>query len=85
MRSDIVQLPANVGVISARTNRETAATRRSSGGSARWAGDSGCPVAEPQIRLPHLHRGRHLAAKMLVRELGVGAMPQLWSSLSGQQ
>jgi hypothetical protein len=26
MRSDIVQLPANVGVISARTNRETAAT-----------------------------------------------------------
>jgi hypothetical protein len=26
MRSDIVELPANVGVISARTNRETAAT-----------------------------------------------------------
>jgi hypothetical protein len=38
----------------------------------------------PRKRLA-TRKGVNMAAKTLVRERGVGAMPQLWSSLSGPQ
>jgi Pyridine nucleotide-disulphide oxidoreductase, dimerisation domain len=39
-------------------------------------------VAELQLAFPAFTEGVGMAAQMLVRELGVRAMPQLWSSLS---
>jgi pyruvate/2-oxoglutarate dehydrogenase complex dihydrolipoamide dehydrogenase (E3) component len=39
-------------------------------------------VAELQLAFPTFTEGVGMAAQMLVRELGVRAMPQLWSSLS---
>jgi pyruvate/2-oxoglutarate dehydrogenase complex dihydrolipoamide dehydrogenase (E3) component len=39
-------------------------------------------VAELQLAFPTFTEGVAMAAQMLVRELGVRAMPQLWSSLS---
>jgi hypothetical protein len=85
MRSDIVQLPANVGVIRRERAGRPPRSRMSSGGSAGWAGDSACPVAGLQFAFPTFTEGATMAAKMLVGELGVGAMPQLWSTLSGPQ
>jgi dihydrolipoamide dehydrogenase len=40
-------------------------------------------VAELQFAFPTFTEAVGLAAKMLVRQLGVRAMPQLWGSLSG--
>jgi dihydrolipoamide dehydrogenase len=42
-------------------------------------------VAELQLAFPTFTEGVGLAAQMLVRELGVRPMPQLWSSLSGPE
>jgi dihydrolipoamide dehydrogenase len=39
-------------------------------------------VAELQFAFPTFTEGVGMAARMLVRELGVRPMPQLWSSLS---
>jgi Pyridine nucleotide-disulphide oxidoreductase, dimerisation domain len=39
-------------------------------------------VAELQLVFPTFTEGVGMAAQMLARELGVHAMPQLWSSLS---
>jgi dihydrolipoamide dehydrogenase len=39
-------------------------------------------VAELQLAFPTFTEGVGMAARMLVRELGVRTMPQLWSSLS---
>jgi pyruvate/2-oxoglutarate dehydrogenase complex dihydrolipoamide dehydrogenase (E3) component len=41
-------------------------------------------VAELQLAVPTFTEGVGMAAQMLVRELGVRAMPQLWSSLSAR-
>jgi dihydrolipoamide dehydrogenase len=42
-------------------------------------------VAELQLAFPTFTEGVGMAAQMLVRELGVRAMPQLWSSLSAPE
>ena len=38
-------------------------------------------VAELQLAFPTFTEGVGMAARMLVRELGIRPMPQLWSSL----
>jgi hypothetical protein len=42
-------------------------------------------VAELQLAFPTFTEGVGMAAQMLVRNLGVRAMPQVWSSLGGQE
>jgi Pyridine nucleotide-disulphide oxidoreductase, dimerisation domain len=42
-------------------------------------------VAELQLAFPTFTEGVGMAAQMLIRELGVRAMPQLWSSLSAPE
>ena len=41
-------------------------------------------VAELQFAFPTFTEGVRQAAQMLVRELGIRAMPQLWSSVSAR-
>jgi dihydrolipoamide dehydrogenase len=41
-------------------------------------------VAELQLAFPTFTEGVGMAARTLVRELGVRPMPQLWSSLSSK-
>jgi dihydrolipoamide dehydrogenase len=40
-------------------------------------------VAEMEFAFPTFTEGIQQAAQILVRELGVGAMPNLWGSLGG--
>ena len=40
------------------------------------------PVAELQLAFPTFTEGVGMAAQMVVRDLGVHPMPQVWSSLS---
>jgi len=42
-------------------------------------------VADLQLAFPTFTEGIGSAAQMLVRELGNGPMPQVWSSLSAPQ
>ena len=39
-------------------------------------------VADLQLAFPTFTEGIGMAAQMLVRELGIGSTPQVWSSLS---